>query len=119
MHFGEQLLRQFERFLFLHAADLARAERHVFQGGEIGEEVELLEHHAGFPANAADVGGGAVDAGAVDEQIPIVNGFERVDATQERRFSGTGRADHHDHLALFDGQGDLVEDGDVSEFLGD
>jgi hypothetical protein len=86
------------------------AEDGVFQRRHVRVEIEALEDHAD---RAADGGDGAVvapDALAVEGDAAALEGFEPVDAAQQRRFAGAARADEDHDLAGMDGDRHVVED---------
>jgi hypothetical protein len=84
------------------AHDLLR-QAEVFQHGHVREQVEVLEHHADFAAVGVDVGFRVGQLQAVDAHRTRVEFFQAIEAAQEGRLAGTGRADHHQHFALGDG----------------
>ena len=64
------------------------------------EELEVLEHHADARAKLRQVGLGVVDRIAVDDDLALLEGLERVDDLDQRRLAGSGRPADDDHLAL-------------------
>ncbi len=72
----------------------------VLGGGEVGEEVEALEHHAHFLADLADVRVGARDAVVLDPDLARVEVLQPVHAAQERALARARGADDEDDLAL-------------------
>ncbi|MCY1541809.1 hypothetical protein D9M68_775120 [compost metagenome] len=71
----------------------------VLQHGHVRKQVEMLEHHADFAAVGVDVGLRVGEVEAVDAHRAGVEFLEAVEAAQEGRLAGAGRADHHQHLA--------------------
>ena len=72
----------------------------------------MLKHHAGRGAKAGEIAvAGAVAAALAelhlafaDTDTAAVGIFEQVDAAQQRRFAGAGRADDRDDRAARDPQ---------------
>ena len=56
---------------------------------------------------------------AVDGDRSRIDGLETVDGSAQGRLARAGRAEHHDHLTLADGEGDVVEDVQRPEVLVD
>ena len=100
-----------------HVPHLARRQRHVVQHGQVGEQVELLEHHPGLTADGPDVADVPGELDAVDDDAPLVVLLEAVDAADHRRLARTRRADHDDDLALGDLHRDAVERREAAEAL--
>ncbi|MCY1432181.1 hypothetical protein D9M71_481710 [compost metagenome] len=90
------------------AHDLLR-QAEVFQHGHVREQVEVLEDHADFAAIGVDVGLRVGQVDAVDAHRTGVELLQAVQAAQEGRLAGAGRADHHQHLALGHIGGDVVD----------
>ncbi|MCY1537242.1 hypothetical protein D9M68_727310 [compost metagenome] len=87
--------------------DLLR-QRQVAQDVQMGEQLEVLEHHADLGAQLGQVGGRRY-GGAVDQDVAALDGLQRVDGLDERGLAGARRpADHHD-LALVDAGRALLE----------
>ena len=72
------------------------------QHGHVREEVERLEDDPDAAPHAVHVDAARGDLLAVDHDPPGVDGLEQVDAAQERRLAGAGRADQADDLVLRD-----------------
>jgi hypothetical protein len=95
----------------------------VFEGGAVGEEMELLEDHAGpEPELALLFAGdrtGAIDGDVVDGDESGVGGVEVVETAEEGGFAAAGRADEDDGfracLVVIDG----IEDAMGVEGLGE
>ena len=75
----------------------------------MGEEVEMLEHHAHFPAVEVDVHLFVGDVHAVEVDVSAGGDLQQVQAPQQSRLTGTGGADDGNHLALLDGEGAVVK----------
>ena len=80
----------------------------VFQHGHVGEQVEMLEHHADFAAVGVDVGLGVGQLQAIDADRAGVELFQAIEAAQEGGFARARRADDHQHFALGYLGGDVV-----------
>ena len=76
---------------------------------EVGEQVELLEHHPGLAADLLDVADVAGQLDAVDEDAPAVVLLEAVDAADHRRLPRPGRADDDDDLLAGDVEVDVAQ----------
>ena len=92
-------------------------QHHVLQGGVLGEEVEVLEHQAEVEPLFSDLAlllGGGV--GGVPHGLAVhlddagIRALQEVQAAQQRRFTGTRRADDGQRLAFFQGQRDVLQD---------
>ena len=68
----------------------------------------MLEDHADFAAVGVDVGFRVGQLQAVDAHRTRVERFQAIEAAQEGRFAGAGRADHHQHFALGHRGGDVI-----------
>ncbi|MNI72807.1 hypothetical protein D3C73_1287670 [compost metagenome] len=95
------------------------AEHHVLQRGHLWEQIELLEHHAGFAADLAYLRRIALDAQAIHQQVTAVDGFQHIDASQEGGLAGTRRTHHHYDLTRVDVQRNAVQHHGFAEVLGD
>ena len=102
------------------ALDLDRRLHDVLEGRHVREEVEALEDHADVPALEGDLAVlelvelvallPVADQLAVDVQPAGVDLLQVVDAPQEGRLAGAGRADQAEDLARRDLQVDALED---------
>ncbi len=101
---------QFLGLLFRRAADPDRAERQVLEHGEVREQVEVLEHHADLAANFLDLFQVVGQLNAVDDDLALLMLFQAVDAADQGRLAGPGRAADDDAFAGFDVQVDVFED---------
>ena len=84
-------------------------QHHVFAHAQVRKQVELLEHHAHFQAQGAQVGLPGMQALAVYLHYPLVNAFQAVDGAQQGALAGAAAADDGHHLALADLQVDALE----------
>ena len=112
------------------AKELAQAEQDILDRGQVGEQVEELEHHADIGADrgqlalaapaAAPVAGVAVaDLLAVDLDAAGIVGLQQVDATQQRGLAAAGRADDRHHLAGAHVEIDVLQHAHLSEGFSD
>src|ERR1700744_3638126 len=69
----------------------------------------MLKYHADTGAQLRQIGAGIADADSVDGDFPFLEGFERIDAFDQRRFSRPRRPAYHDHLALGDVRGAILQ----------
>ena len=81
------------------------------------KEVELLEHHADFPAHVVDLLEVAGQLDALDHDGALLVFFEAVDAADERRFARARRPADDDALAAVDGEVDVAQDVELAEPL--
>src|SRR5262245_4771838 len=81
------------------------------------KQVEALEHHRDLGADRHDRAVVAVNARALDADLAAIVALEPVDAAQDGRLAGAGRADDADHLALGDRGGDALQYFDLAEAL--
>ena len=89
------------------AHDLLR-QAQVFQHGHVGEQVEVLEHHADFTAVGIHVGLRVGQLQAVDAHRTRIERLQPIQAAQEGGLAGPRRTDHHQHLALGHLGGDVI-----------
>ncbi len=92
----------------IHVAHF-EAEGHVFQDGAVGEQGEILEHHAELAAPQLQHGFGiqSGDVLAVDLHATGGGFDEPVDAADQGGFAAAAQAHDHDDLALFHLEGDI------------
>ena len=74
----------------------------------MGEEVEVLEHHAHLLAHSVDVG--FVHLGALKFDAAGGGDLQPVQAAQEGGFAAAGGADQADHVAAVDVDVDALQD---------
>ena len=87
----------------------------------------MLKHHADFTAHLARLTGRQRQVGVVDQDAPLFGDFQAVDAADQRRLAGAGRATQHDAFAFAHFQVDaleymksavvLVQPGDIHDYL--
>ena len=116
-HAAEQFHRQIRGLLLAHAPDLDRREGHVFEHGQVRVQVELLEDHAHLGAQGVHVHFRGVDARPFKEDVPLLDRLQTVQATDERALAGPGRPADDQHLALLDGEVDVLEHMQVTVML--
>ena len=114
------------------AARAAQPEGEVLLGGEVGEDVEVLEHHADLgpqadqpsafgppePRQPAVLVGGRYSVPVEDDRAGRRRGDE-VHAAQQRALARPARTDDAHDLAALDVEVDTVEHLDRAERLGD
>src|SRR5690606_5327348 len=106
--------------LFARASSrVHRAEHHVFQGGKLGKQIELLEHHASFPAQFTHLRIAAAHTKAVNDDVAALYGFQDIDTTQKSGFPRPRWPYYHDDFALFDSEVYAIEHGGGAELLND
>ena len=71
----------------------------------MGEQVELLEDHAGFHADLFDIADIVGQLDAIDDDLPVLVLFQPVDGADKGRFARPGRAEDHDDLTFLDFHG--------------
>ncbi|AEW72795.1 hypothetical protein EcWSU1_01356 [Enterobacter ludwigii] len=116
--FSQQIFSQRFRRRFAGATYAQWTKHYVFQRRQVREQVELLEHHAGFLANQTVVDFRVIHLQAIDNQIAAGDLFQLVDAAQQGRFTGTGWPDNDHHFTLFDVQIDIVQHLGWAKVLG-
>ena len=106
---GQQVTGDGFGLRFAHLLHDHRARHDVAERGHVGEEVELLEHHADAGTEAREIAapghrmaGSEVDGAVADPQRAGRGRLEQVDAAQEGRLATARGADHHHHLAAMD-----------------
>jgi hypothetical protein len=102
---------RFEGFLFVgHAVEVLR-EHDVFDGGEIRNHVELLEHEAdSFGADVVEIGGAeAGDVLSVKPDLAAGGPVEAPDEIDHGALAGPRGSHHGDPLAGSDGERNVVE----------
>lgn len=81
----------------------------IFQNSHMRKKVELLEYHAHFAGDAADIivldvfratGGFTAQLFTVDSNAALINCFQLVEAAQQGAFATAGRADYGNNLTL-------------------
>ena len=96
---------------------LHRGQCNVLHDGQVGEQVEVLKHHANPPPGHIHIGVG------IRQILPFKNYFasggllQQIQAPQEGALAAAGGADHHYPFAFFDGCGNALEDVQLAEAL--
>ena len=116
-HAGKQIHGEILGRLLIHVAHLDRRKRHVFKNGLVGEQVERLEHHADLGTQAGELLAFLGQWLAINANITGINGFQTVDGAAHRGLAGTGWTDDDQHLALLDGEVDVLEHMQVTVVL--
>src|SRR5579863_2535294 len=94
-------------------------EAEIIDDAKMRKQLEMLEHHADPGAQLRQIGLGIADGNAVNDDLPLLERLQRVDAFDQRRFSRAGRTAHNDHLALGDARGAILQrlEGRVIPFV--
>ena len=79
------------------------------------EQRVVLEHEPDVAALNGDV----VDAVAANEDVAAGGRLQAGDHAQDGRFAPAAGAEQGHQLALFDGEGDAPDGGNIAESLGD
>ena len=106
---GELLHRQLGRRILLHPLHLHRPEADVPQGSEVGEQVEVLKDEPHLGAQFVDVRLGVGHVLPIEEDPPLIRRGQPVDATEQSRLAGPGRADHHLRLSALERERDPLQ----------
>ena len=106
---GEKILRQLLGLAAREAADLDRRDRHVPHHAHVREEVEALEDEPDLSAELDEVHPRPGDDVALEADLPALDRLEPVDAAEERRLAGAGRADQADDLVRVDREADALQ----------
>ena len=115
--------QQGARLLFglglVHVLDLDGSNDHILQNGLVGEQIEVLEHHAHllpvhidvhlYPFSLGIDGVFLGDVHAVKENMTAGGHFQQVQTAQQGAFAGAGGADDHHHISLVDVHADIVQ----------
>ena len=94
-----------------------RGQCHIFQHRQVGEHIEMLEHHADALAVLGDVQLFVGDVLSLEEDLAAVRGFQQVQATEKRGLAAAGGADDGHHLAPADSRGDALQHLQLAEAL--
>ena len=105
----QHFARQFPGFGLRYLLHNLRGEHHVFANGQVGEQVELLEHHPDLLSQSAQVGTGGVEVFAVDFNHAIIDRLQAIERAQQGRFARATAADDCHHLAFLDTEVDAFE----------
>ena len=79
----------------------------VFEDGEVGEEVELLEHHADVATNGIKVFEIWDEVGSIYGDRAGLIGFQRIKGANKRGFPGAGWTHDDDDFPYVNGQVDV------------
>mmetsp|Transcript_6605 Transcript_6605/g.27394 ORF Transcript_6605/g.27394 Transcript_6605/m.27394 type:complete len:393 (+) Transcript_6605:1964-3142(+) len=79
----------------------------------------MLEHHADPRAQLGQVGLGISDGDAVDDDVALLEGLQRIDGLDQRRFARARGPADDDDLALADGGGAVGQHLEAAVPLGD
>src|SRR6266540_532469 len=116
---GEQFVRPLLGLLPGLSADLDRPEADVVEHAHVGEQVELLEHHAHLGAEPCQLAALARQRAAVEPDRAAVDRLQPVDRAAQRRLPGAGRTDDHHDLASIEAEVDVLKHVEVTEVLVD
>jgi hypothetical protein len=72
-------------------------------------QIKLLENESDFGADLGHVDFSVVDLHAVHDEFTLLDGFQAVDAANQRAFPRSARAADHHHLTLCDLKIDAVQ----------
>ena len=86
-----------------------RSKAQVVEHGEVGKQVEALEHHADFGADLVDLAQVVGELRAIDDDLALLMLLEPVDAADQRGFAGAGRTADDDLLALLHHEIDVTQ----------
>ena len=101
-----------------HQLSLHRGQGDVFTDGHVGEEVEVLEHHAHLLADLVNLHFGVGDDRVFKGDGACGGGFQQVETAQEGGLARPGGADDHHFFSGADVLGDAVQHQVVPEGLG-
>ena len=72
------------------------------------EKIEMLEHHPRFSSVSIQFPFGSANMFSIENNLAGCRLFQKVQATQNRTFTGTGGTDDKDGFPFFDGQRDII-----------
>ena len=102
-----------------HPLGAHRRQGDILADGHVGEEIEVLEHHAHLAADGVDVHLGVGNVGTFKGDGALCRRLQQVQAPQEGGFAGAGGADD-DHLFTgVDVLVDVVQHQVVAEGFGE
>ena len=85
-------------------------------GKQVGRTQQCLRiGETDLGAELVDIGFRIGNVFAIHNQLPLLNGFQLVDGSDQGGFSGTGGSAHDHHLSLLDLKVDIVQDVQVFE----
>jgi hypothetical protein len=94
-----------------------RGQDEVLEHGQVGKQVELLEHHAHLAADLLDLLQVVGQLGAIHHDLSALVVLQAVDAPDEGGLARARRAADHDPLAAVDGEAHVPEDLERAEPL--
>ena len=115
---AEQLFRLQQGLGPLPLLHLHRAEQHVLQHRQVGEEVIALEHHADALAQPLPVGAG-IQQLSVEANVAPLNGFEPVEGAQQGALATTAWPQDDNHFPGVHREADLVQYPVLAELFAD
>ena len=115
----KELKTTFFGFFTAAAEDLHLGENEVFADRQVREELEVLEHHAHAAAQLRQIRLRVAHGNAVDDDLALLEGFERIDRLDERRLARARRAANDDDFTLFDVHGTVLQHLEVAIPLAD
>jgi hypothetical protein len=80
----------------------------IFQNRFIVKKIKMLKNHSHVAAVRVDVDFEIGDIHAVEDDLPAGGILHTVETPKEGAFSGAGRTDDADDIALVDGDGDAL-----------
>lgn len=99
--------------------DVHGRERDVFEHVHVVEQVELLEHHAHAAAVQVDVDLPVYEVRALEVDGAARRILQHVQTAQKSALAAARRPDDGDLFALLDLVGNIVQHGQLAEFLGE
>ena len=117
-HAAQQVQGRFIGLLLGHQTGTHRGQGDILPDGHIGKQVEMLEHHAHFPADGVNIGFGIGDLRTVEGDDAFGGVFQQIHAPQECGFTGAGRPDDNHFFSGIDVFRNVLEDAVVVKGLG-
>ncbi len=81
-----------------HLVHVTQGEGDVLEHREVREEVVALEHRAEPRTDPVRIDPGVGDVLAAEQDLPVVDRLEQVEAAQQGGLARPARTDHGDHL---------------------
>ena len=120
----QQRQRLLGGLLLGHLQHFHRCQNHVLQNGLVGEEVEMLEHHAHLLPVQVDVHLFLLavlidkallgDVDVVENDLAVGRSLHQVQAAQKGGFAGTGRTDDDHYITLLNVDAHIVQGFDCA-----
>ena len=85
------------------------ADAQILENAEVGEQIERLENHADLRADCVDVLEVVGQFESVDGDPALLMLFQPIDATDQRRLTGTGGPANDDLFAACDREIDIAQ----------